>query len=168
MMKWTSKLLPLSIALAVGALLAAYVPAGKIACILGLLVAGIAWLLAVYHGWRWLGSLCAFSLLGLLLLGGLFHLPPAWLLGGMLAVLAAWDLEHFRRRTLLAGRIESGKALELRHLGRLAIVLGIGGGLAGLSSVLRLRLHFAVALLLTLLVAVSLSRLVMRLRRLSD
>lgn len=168
MMKWTAKLLPLSIGLAAGAALMAYALAARLGAVPVALGLGAGWLWSSYHTRQWIGDLCALGLLGTLLVGGLFNLPSGWLLGGMLALLAAWDLDHFRRRSRQVERVEAGDALEQRHLTRLAVVLGSGGGLAGLSVLLRLHLNFAVALLLLLLAAVGLSRIVTRLRRQSD
>ena len=167
-MKWTSRLLPLSILLAVGALLAAYGSTGKMAYLAGLSATGTAWSIAVYRGPQRLSDLCGFGLLGFLLAGALFRLPPVWLLGAMLALLAALDLDHFRRRCRTSGRIVAGDALERQHLARLSVQLGIGGGWAVCSQALRLRLRFGVALLLVLLAAVTLSHLVTRLRRMTD
>ncbi len=167
-MKLTAKLLPLSIVLAVGAPLVAYVLAGKLAFAFVLLLLGLCWWVGVYRRRSWLGDLCASGILLMVMAGKLSDLSSIWLLVGVLAVLAAWDMDHFRQRYYQAERVEGEAELEWRHLGRLALVLGIGGGMAGLALVVRLRLNFAVVVLLTLLVAIGLSRLVMRLRRQSN
>jgi hypothetical protein len=166
--KLTPKLLPLSIGLAVGAPLTVCLQAGKYGNALVLLVLGSGWLLGVYYRRPWMGSLCATGVLGMLLVGGLSAWSPTWLLIGVLGLLAAWDMEHFRHRYRLAERVETEEALERRHLGRLAVVLAAGGGLAGLALTVRLHLSFGLALLLMLLVAFGLARLVTRLRRQSD
>lgn len=167
-MKLTAKLLPLSLVLAVGAPLIAYVLAGKLASAFALLLLGLCWWVGVYRHRPWLGNLCASGILLMVMVGSLSDLSPIGLLVGVLAVLAAWDMDHFRQRYHQAERVEAEDDLERRHLGRLALVLGIGGGVAGLALAVRLRLNFAVVVLLTLWVAIGLRRLVMRLRRQSD
>ncbi len=167
-MKLTAKLLPLTIVLAVGAPLTVYLQAGRYRSFFLLLVLGLGWLMGVYYRRPWLGTLCASGVLGILLVGGLSALSPVWLLAGVLGLLAAWDLEHFRHRCHLAERVAKGHDLEQRHLWRLAVVLAAGGGLAGMALTVRLHLNFGLAVLLMLSVAVGLGRLVTRLRRQSD
>lgn len=167
-MKLTAKLLPLTILLAVGAPLSVYLQAGMYRSAFLLLVLGLGWLMGVYYRRQWLGALCASGVLGMLLVGGLSALSPVWLLAGMLGLLAAWDLEHFRYRCHLAERVAKEHDLEQQHLRRLAVVLAAGGGLAGLALAVRLHLNFGLAVLLMLSVAVGLGRLVTRLRRQSN
>ncbi|HNT76590.1 MAG TPA: hypothetical protein PKH77_16380 [Anaerolineae bacterium] len=167
-MKWTPRLLPYCIALAAGTPLAAYALSGRTGQVLILLALGVWWLVGVYRKQPSLGNLCATGILLMVMIGALSDLPSGWLLVGTLALLAAWDMEHFYHRCHLVARIEASDDLERRHLGQLALILGIGAILAGLSLGVHLRLNFAVAVLLTLLAALGLRRLLSRLRRQSD
>jgi hypothetical protein len=64
------------------------------------------------------------------------------------AALLAWDLSYFIGRLEKARTPELARILEVNHLRRLLIITGVGLLLMGAAILLRIRLSFAIALLL--------------------
>jgi hypothetical protein len=157
-----------SIAVAAGALALGYglggygLPALLIAALGGL------WLLGRWRARPWIApaGLVCFTLVAAT--GMLMDLGAGWMLLGGAAALVAWDLDDLARRLEWAGRVEAQAAIESRHLGRLAVVAGLGLALAAIPVGLRLDLGFGLVLMLGLLAVLGLGRAVAYLRRQSD
>jgi hypothetical protein len=95
------------------------------------------------------------------------HLQVAvvWMLVGLVAALIGWDLARFQRR--LDSQVDSPvetSQLKTIHLSRLATVSGLGLLLGAASLALQIDLTLGWAVLLGLLMAVSLSWVVRRIR----
>jgi hypothetical protein len=90
--------------------------------------------------------------------------PAVWMLAGIVAALAAWDLDHFGRR-LRGTPVEGEVALARAHLRRLLLVSSAGLLVGWFALGIRVELGFSAALALGLLVVVALSRAIGLLRR---
>ena len=127
---------------------------------------GIVWLLAHWRKLYWFSSVAFFLAIAAAGYGVWSEFPAMWMLLGALGALLGWDLSDFAQRLRFAAPTDDIQDMERRHLGRVAVVAVLGGGLAYLSSVFQVRrLAFEVAVGLILLAALGLTRLVMRLRR---
>lgn len=134
-----------------------------------LLVGGALWLTPWPDSWlsadqrrRLAGLGCALCL-GSLLVAVWFDVGMGWLLVGMAAFLAAWDLEAFTTQLANVSHVENEQRLVRVHVRRLATVslAGLSVGAAGLF--LRVSLDFIVALGVALLAVLGLSYVVYRL-----
>jgi hypothetical protein len=105
--------------------------------------------------------------------GGIWQgLQAGWMLLGVVAALAAWDLHHFGQRLKSVGWDDApaewrrvGHDPERRHFRRLLIVNGLGMLLATVAFGTKIRFNLGIAFLLGLLAIVGLSRVVGFLRR---
>ena len=133
-----------------------------------LLLIGCLWLAGYGRGWTWPASL-SFSLFTGLAAWGVYQgLATGWLLGGLVAALVAWDLDHFAQRLRQAGHVAGEAELKQAHLRRLLIVAGLGLLLGGLALSFQIELNFGWALLLGLLVILGLSWVISRSQREND
>jgi len=166
-------LLPLNIVLAAGALAWAYGSGHQWSGVLILIGLGMLWLLDYFFlRWRWTGTLAVLCFFSLIVAGGWAGLSVGWLLVGVLATLAAWDLDHFAQRVqeMIEDDDEArdtGRETVVvrRHLLRLGGVIAIGGLLAVLALRVQVRFSFAVAVILTFASVLGLSQAVRMLRR---
>jgi len=166
-------LLPLDIVLATGALAWAYASGHQWSGALILIGLGLLWLLGYFFlRWYWAGTLAVLCFFSLVVAGSLAGLSMGWLLAGVLAALAAWDLDHFAQRVREAieesdeVRDTGREAVVIRHhLLRLGVVIAVGGLLAILALQVRVRFGFAVAVFLTFASVLGLSQAVRMLRR---
>jgi len=83
-----------------------------------------------------------------------------WMLIGVVAALAAWDLGHFGVRLRAAGAILPPAELTRAHLRQLAIVIAAGLLLGGIALGIQVELTFGWALLAAALAIIGLSRLI--------
>ena len=84
-------------------------------------------------------------------------LPAGWMLFGIVAGLAAWDLDHFARRLEQAEQVAGEVHLKRDHLRQLLIVAGLGLLLGGVALGLQVELNLGWAIGLGLLVIIGLS-----------
>jgi hypothetical protein len=131
-------------------------------------VVGALWVVGQWRRWGWVASVALVLLIGAAAVGLGLGVGGGWMLAGVVATLAAWDLDRFAWQMRAAGRVEGADAFERRHLQRLLIVGGAGLILGAVALSLRMRLGFAVAFILALLVLLGLSRVVGFLRREGD
>lgn len=114
-----------------------------------LLVAGALWLGAQRRrslaGWSW--ALCVAGLV----IAAWLDVGMGWLLLGMVAALAAWDLDAFRGRMAGFSHIENERRLIRAHLRRLGAVSGIGLLLGAAALFMRVQLSFGLALIIAFL-----------------
>jgi len=133
---------------------------------LGVALRGV-WMLTVAFGvlgflWigfsqrhRLMGLAFALCVAGIAMAAGL-EVGIGWLLVGITAALAAWDLEAFSARMAGVARIENEPALVRDHLRHLGIVCAAGLFLATVASLVRIRLSFGVALVLSAIAVLGL------------
>jgi hypothetical protein len=109
------------------------------------------WVASAFLGWPWAGQVgfVAFSLGAAIGFG--WKISPGLMLIGFCFNLSAWDLQRLAFRLI---QNQQAPVLEKANLSRLAVVLGIGGSLAGLaliaSSLIQLRINLVTAVLLVL------------------
>ena len=134
-----------------------------------LLVGGTLWLNPWRDSWfsadqrRRLAGLGGALCLGSLLVAVWFDGGMGWLLVGMAAFLAAWDLEAFTTQLANVSHVEHEQRLVRVHVRRLATV-SVAGLLVGAAGLfLRVSLSFVVALLVALLAVLGLIYVVYRL-----
>ena len=155
-----------SIIMGAGSLAWGYVQVGLPNLARWILVFGAFWLFAVWQRWRWFAYVgMAFNFMAAAL--GLWFLdfPPGWMFAGAIGGLLAWDLTYFRYRQRFAASDEERRAVETRHLVRIAILALLGFGLASAAMALKLQFNFEWALLLALVAILGITQLVTWLRR---
>lgn len=87
---------------------------------------------------------------------------------GIIATLAAWDIEDFHQRMEGVERVDHRETLERKYLQRLLVIEGSGALLALAAVSISVTFSFGSALLLGLLAVVGLSRTIGFLQRESD
>ncbi len=126
-----------------------------------ILLFGVVWLVAVWQRWRWfayVGLTFNFLLAAL----GLWFLnfPPGWMFAGAIGGLLAWDLTDFRYRQRFAASDAERRAVETRHLVRVALLALLSFGLASVAMAVKLQFNFEWALLLAIIAALGIMQLV--------
>lgn len=137
-----------AVALAVGAPTVGALLRGVTTLPLGALVLGALWIVLAERT-RLAGAVFALCVGGIAL-GIWLEVGIGWLLVGMTAALAAWDLEAFNARLASIARVENERELAREHLRQLGLVCGIGLSMALAASRLRVQLSFGAALFLAL------------------
>jgi hypothetical protein len=127
----------------------------------GLCIAiGLLWLGGQWRGADWVAEPCLAGCAGLAAFGAWQERPAGWMLLGVVAALAAWDLGHFAGRLRRAGHVAQRPELIRAHLRQLTIVVAIGALLGAFALGLRIELTFGWALVVAGLAIYSLSRLI--------
>jgi hypothetical protein len=121
---------------------------------------GLLWLAGDWRNWDWAADVCLAGWLGLAAFGTWQELPAGWMLIGVVAALATWDLGHFAVRLRAAGAILPPADLTRAHLRQLAIVIAAGLLLGGIALGIQVELTFGWALLAATLAIIGLSRLI--------
>ena len=121
---------------------------------------GLLWLAGDWRSWDWAADVCLAGWVGLAALGTWQELPAGWMLIGVVAALATWDLGHFAVRLRAAGAILPPADLTRAHLRQLAIVIAAGLLLGGIALGIQVELTFGWALLAAALAIIGLSRLI--------
>ena len=130
------------------------------------LLLGAVWLFTYFRKWYWFASIALVLMIAAAAYGVWLGYAAVWMVLGGVGGLLAWDLSDFSRRLGYASPMDDTRALERRHLERVAIIAALGLGFALLSVVLRFeRLAFEVAVALLLLAVLGLTRLVIGLRK---
>ncbi|MFO7538858.1 MAG: hypothetical protein R6X32_12505 [Chloroflexota bacterium] len=101
----------------------------------------------------------------LLAYGAWLDVAVGWLLGSMLAALAAWDLEAFQKRLRRATHIEQEAQIVQHHLRRLLAALTLSLLLGTAALLLQFELRFGWGLLLILFVVLSFNQVLRGLRQ---
>lgn len=154
-----------AVGLAVLSLALVYGRHGEWTGVLAASALGLVWLSGLWRGWHWLTGAGLFGFAALAAWGMWLGLPAAWLLAGIIAALAAWDLAHFTRRLELPGhQVVNRAALVRAHLQRSGVALGLGLLLGGIALALPLGLNLGWALLLGLLAVFGLAGLIRLIR----
>ena len=121
---------------------------------------GLLWLLGDWHAWDWVNDVCLAGWVCLAAFGAWQALPAGWMLLGVVAALAVWDLGHFAVRLRAAGALPPTVELTRAHLRQLAIVAAASLLLGGIALGIRVELTFGWALLIAALAIIGLSRLI--------
>lgn len=115
--------------------------------------------------WPWIGWLMLALFASAAVMGTWFELNPALFVIGLIAALSAWTLDNFARQLEEADSVEGEQALKRSHLRRLLLVDGLGLLSTVLALSIQIRLSFALAVVLGLVVLVALSHAIGFLRR---
>jgi hypothetical protein len=167
-MSLTAKLVLVSIGLSAGAFALGSALGGLWFVALPILVLGAAWLAGWGRGWSWISSLGLALSTVAAAAGLLLGMGAGWMLAGLVAALAAWDLHHFSHTLEGVTRVEGEANLERRHLQRLLIAVGLGALLAIVALGIDVTLGFGLVLLLGLVAVLGLGQAVAFLRAESD
>jgi hypothetical protein len=163
----TARLLPISTVAAALALAVGYGPSRWAGAVfVGAL--GLLWLLGQRRHAEWLASPMLAVFVGAAVMGTWWDAPRALMLAGVVAALAAWDLDHLSQRLLSVKVAEDVRACERGHIRRLLGVAGLGLLLGAIALASQVRLGLGQVFLLGLLAMVGLSGAVRFLRRESD
>jgi hypothetical protein len=158
-------LAPACILLSAASLAAGYLQGGAVWFTLLAGAVAATWLLAQWRGWRWADALGLAGNAILAALGVTRGLSIGWMLGGLTAALAAWDLAAFTHWLRAVELPAQTWRLMLHHLGRLLIVLAVGLLLAALALQAQLWLPLPVLLLLGLVLVLGISQALRFLKR---
>jgi hypothetical protein len=161
----TAKLLLVSTIIAMGALALGYGLIGLWVWTMFIVTLGLVWLIGQRRDWGWMASVGLVLFVSTAAFGLWLGAGTGWMLIGVVAALSAWDLDHFTQRLSGAGRVESARDLERRHLQRLLTVDVSGLVLAIVALGIKVEFGLGTATLLGLLVILGLSRMVGFLRR---
>ena len=157
-----------SIVLVALSLAAGYMLTGFWPVAIFIVAVGLLWLAALWRAWRPVIGLSIIIFVGLAALGTWLGVSAGWLLFGIIATLAGWDLGDFAHRFGQTEHIQGYATLQRIHLQRLAIVAGLGLLLGGIALNFELKLNMWWAIFLGVLVIVGLSQAIARLRRESN
>lgn len=133
--------------------------------ILGL---AVLWLVGQRRGLKWVASVDFSLFVGFAVIGIWQELSFALMLLGMIAALAAWDMDYFQQRLEDVERVSQREVLERKYLQRLLIIEVSGAILTFTAVSLTVTFSFGSALLLGLLAVIGLSRTIRFLRHESD
>ena len=130
-----------------------------------LVAAGAAWMLAQWQKLSWVASLVLLVFVSAAAYGLWVGLPASLMTVGAVGGLLGWDLSDFLHRMRFASPTDDKRGMEMRHLTRVLIVMALGLVIAGISSIVRVKIPFELAVVLILLAAVGLTRVVAWLQR---
>lgn len=130
-----------------------------------LLAAGAAWLFAQWQRLHWAASLGLLVFVGAAAYGLWAGLPASLMTLAAVGGLLGWDLAGLSHRLRLASPTDDVKKIEQMHMARVAVVSALGLVLAGVASVIRIRLSFELAVVLVLLAGIGLTQVVSWLQR---
>lgn len=155
----------LSILMGTGSLAWGYSAAGLDGPVRWFLAVGALWLVAQWRRWHWAASLIMLVFVGAAAYGLWIGLPANLMLLGAVGGLLGWDMDDFMRRLHMASAHDDVRSMELHHLGRVAVVAAISLGIAGFTTLFRVKIPFELAVVLVLLAAFGLTRMIGRLQR---
>jgi drug/metabolite transporter (DMT)-like permease len=160
----TSKVLHASILLASGLIALAYAMNEYYLLAVLPLILGVLWLLDHRLRWQHLASLVLVIFSMFCVLGYWLQLSMPVLVLAISAAVAAWDLDHFSRRIQAQPPVRAFDRMQKYHIKQLAFVIGIGIALAQAILLIQITLNFWVIFVLTLIVIISLTRVLVIIR----
>jgi drug/metabolite transporter (DMT)-like permease len=160
----TSKVLHASILLASGLIALAYAMNQYYLLAVLPLILGVLWLLDHRLRWQHLASLVLVIFSMFCVLGYWLQLSMPVLVLALSAALAAWDLDHFFRRIQAQPPVRAFDRMHNYHIKQLAFVIGIGIALAQAILLIQITLNFWVIFVLSLIVIISLTRVLVIIR----
>jgi hypothetical protein len=122
-------------------------------------------LVFLWRGWGWFLSILLVLFTGSAAAGIYLEVTAVLMYLGLLAILLAWDQEHFASRIKSTGRVGSLASLTKAHYMRLAWVSLAGLFLVGLANLVQIEFTFSIAVLLASLAVLGLSQGIAYLRR---
>jgi hypothetical protein len=150
------------------ALVAGYAIGGYWIWILPILGLAALWLLGQRRGLKWVASVELLHFVGFAVIGIWQGLSYGLMLLGLIAALAAWDMDSFQQRMEDVKRVDRREDMERKYLRRLLVIEASGALLAFTAVSLTVTYSFGSALLLGLFAVIGLSRTIRFLRRESD
>jgi hypothetical protein len=126
---------------------------------------GILWMVGHFKGWKWQASVMFVLFIGVSAIGLWLNLSPWLILLGVIGTTSAWDLDHFRQRIKCAGLVAERPELEKCHIQRLFVVNLFGLFLGSIALTVKFKLGFGAVLLLAMIAVMSLSRVMIFLKR---
>lgn len=151
--------------LAVAALAGGYLAGRQSWAAAALLAAGAVWTAAMWRGWGWAPGLGLLATAAAAAGGLAQELGAAWMVGGAVAALIAWDLAGLEGQLMVAAPGDDVTLVARHHLAWLAATLVAGLALAGAAVLIRLRLPLGWAMALALVAALGVGRLISRQRQ---
>jgi hypothetical protein len=164
----TTASLVVSTVLATSLLIWGYASGGAWSWVPLIIAVGALWLVGQRYQRNWVASWALVLCVGFATAGMWANLNPSLMLGGLIAALSAWDLDHFLQRLRLVTQNARTRSLERRHLMRLLWVDVVGVLVSSIAFSIDLEFGLGIAFLLGLLAIVGLSRTISFLRRESD
>jgi hypothetical protein len=153
--------LALSVVVGAAALAWGYMQVGLPQIARWIILFAAIWLFATWRRWRWFAHIgLTFYFLAAALGLWFLNFPPGWMFGGAICGLLAWDLTDFRYRQRFAASDQERRAVETRHLLRVAFLAMVGFGLASLAMVVKLQFNFEWAALLAVVIALGVLQIV--------
>jgi hypothetical protein len=128
----------------------------------------VGWLVALWRGWSRADALGLAGSVVAAALGALVGVGIGWMVGGLAAALAAWDLSAYTRWLEAVESPADARRFLLRHAAGLVALLAVGLLLAGLALGVRLRLSLPVMLMLGLVLILGISQALRLLRAQQD
>jgi hypothetical protein len=141
----TSRIMICCELLAAACLAAAYIEAGIWLIVPGILAAAAFLFLARRRRAAWLASSLLVVYVMLAAAGAWMRFDVLWLLVGVVAALAAWDLAHFSESLHAAATLDGARLLERRHARALLMAVAWGLLTGGVPLVVKIHLPFAAA-----------------------
>ncbi len=132
------------------------------------LLLGGFWLIAQWRRWNWAASIALLIFVAAAAFGLWINLPASLMVLGAVGGLLGWDMADFARRLRFASATDDLRGLEMRHLARVLIVAIVSLLIAGIVSLVRIRLPFELAVVLALVAVFGLTRLAAWLQRRND
>jgi hypothetical protein len=163
--KWTACACAIAATLAVGF---GYALDGQIYTAFAFALLGAFWCEALLRDWRWSAPFMLLLFISGALFGVASGFSPFIMLLGVVAALAAWDLDGLLQRFSQVKPQARQPGLERRHLQRLAVVAGVGLLLGSVALIIQVQLSFILAAVLVLVVIIGISQVVQYLRRSSS
>ncbi len=146
-------------------LAAGYAVTGRWIWVMAILLVGLVWLTEPWHGGRWVATLAVLFFTAVAAVGILLGQTEFWLLTSLVAVLVAWDLDHFGNHLSDVSDVRGETDLIISHSRRLGFIAGLGWLLGVVALSVRIRLHFVLTLALALLIVIALSGTIRQMRR---
>lgn len=133
-----------------------YLARGLWAGAAAVVLVGLLWLIGQARRWSWIASPGLVGFAGGAAIGALLGVPPLWLLIGVVAALAAWDLDNFERHLREADRVVGEAILIRAHIQQLLLALALPTLLGAAALAARIQLGFWWVLLLAALAVAGL------------
>jgi hypothetical protein len=147
-----------ALSLAIGALALGYASTGVWQAALLVVVPGLLAIAGRLFSRRWATDLAFAVFVVLAAAASSMGAAPFWLLFGVAAALAVWDLQHFTFRIENACLLDGEHDLARRHLVRCASVILAGLILACLGLLVRINLGFVLVVVLSSLMVLGLAQ----------
>jgi hypothetical protein len=164
-MKLTMSSLWASIVLATGVLALGYGLVGWWLGAILVVAAGVIWGIGVWRRWKWTAYLSFIFPIGAAAVGYWLGMRHLFMLFGVCASLAAWDLDRFQWRFRSLKHDEAIMAMEKVHIYRLSLVIGAGLLVSVVGLQVNVKPAFGIVLVTSMLMIIALNRALSLFRR---